>query len=535
MRDNDASFGGGIHNDGGTLAVTFSTISGNTAFNSGGGINLDPASGSNGTIQIVGSTISGNSTFSGNGGGIHAIGGADLTVSNSTIANNSAASLGGGLYLENTTAQLNSTIVAGNDDQRGFTDVVRSGGTLNADHSLFQTSTAGTINGTNTSNLTNVDPLLGPLEDSFNTGTGSGPQIHRLLPGSPAIDAGLNPLNLAHDQRGVGFARVRGFAADIGAVENETFAVIQSFVVGNGKTDRISVYGPAGAFRFDISAFGGDRAINKGLSVATGDVNGDGVEDVVVGATASRLGPVVKVFDGTTGTLLNTFFAFDPTFRGGINVAAGDVNGDGSADIVVGADTGRLNGPSVRIFNGNGAELGNLDPYAGLRHPGIRVAVGDVNGDGFGDIIAAPVKSSFGALIRVFSGESGRQIDNFLAYDDKRVRGVFVSAGDVNGDGIAEIITGADAGSASAVRAFSRPGFGQPSALLADFTVFASNFKGGVRVATADVNGDGIADIIAASGRSTTPQVVIFSGIGPAQLNSLSFTETEFRTGIYVG
>src|SRR5262249_5016676 len=73
-------------------------------------------------------------------------------------------------------------------------------------------------------------------------------------------------------------------------------------------------------------------AFPGGVSVAFGDVNADGHADIVVGAGAGT--PEVKVFDGTGGAPLMDFFAFSPSFLGGVSVAAGDINGDGHADIV---------------------------------------------------------------------------------------------------------------------------------------------------------------------------------------------------------
>jgi len=72
------------------------------------------------------------------------------------------------------------------------------------------------------------------------------------------------------------------------------------------------------------------------LSLAVADTNGNGVPDVVVGAGAG-VGPNVKVYDGSDNRLLGSFFAFDPSFRGRVTVAAEDINGDSRADIIVAA------------------------------------------------------------------------------------------------------------------------------------------------------------------------------------------------------
>src|SRR5205823_1720929 len=102
-----------------------------------------------------------------------------------------------------------------------------------------------------------------------------------------------------------------------------------------------------GQLKFDFLAY--DPGFTGRVRVAVGDVNGDGTPDIVT-ATGPGGGPDIHVYDGKTGNLIRRFFAYDPRFSGGEFVAAGDVNGDGYADVVIGADAG--GGPNVVVFNG---------------------------------------------------------------------------------------------------------------------------------------------------------------------------------------
>src|SRR5262249_10495328 len=97
-------------------------------------------------------------------------------------------------------------------------------------------------------------------------------------------------------------------------------------------------------------------------------------------------GPEVKVYAGPTRSLVFDFYAYDPRFPGGVRVAVGDVNGDGIPDIVTAPGPG--GGPDVRVFDGRtGAMIRDFMAYDFRFTGGVYVAVGDVNHDGFADII----------------------------------------------------------------------------------------------------------------------------------------------------
>ncbi len=251
IRNGNLTYGGGIFNSG-TLTVTASTLSGNSAGSEGGGIynygkltvNASTLSGNSalsrngggiyntdtGVLTVTASTLSGNSARIG-GGGIYNTNGAMLTVNASTLSGNSAG-LGGGIRNQSGTATLNNTIVA-NSGTGG-----ELFGTFAGSHNLIS---AGGL-----SNLTSTvigDPDLGPLAAN------GGPTLTHALPAdSPAINAGDNtliPAGLTTDQRG--HARVSGGTVDIGAFEastaSSTTAVGGTFVydgtphAGSGSVD----------------------------------------------------------------------------------------------------------------------------------------------------------------------------------------------------------------------------------------------------------------------------------------------------------
>src|SRR5207249_4020231 len=120
------------------------------------------------------------------------------------------------------------------------------------------------------------------------------------------------------------------------------------------------------------SFFAYGPAFTGGVYVAVGDVTGDGRPDIITGAGEGG-GPHVKVFDGVTGAEVRSFFAFNAGFTGGVRVAAADVDGDGTADIVCAAGPG--GGPHVIVFSGaTGAVIRSFFAYDINARFGVNVA-----------------------------------------------------------------------------------------------------------------------------------------------------------------
>lgn len=193
-------------------------------------------------------------------------------------------------------------------------------------------------------------------------------------------------------------------------------------VVGATSPAVLDVYGPRGDFKFSLAPYG--DSWTGGISVATGDVTGDGVMDIITGAGAGG-GPHVKVFDGATAAEVMNFFAFDASFSGGVNVAAGDVDGDGGVDIIVGA--GKTGGPHVKVFD----------------------------------------------------GQTGDMLRSFFAFDANSRNGVSVAAADFDNNGIAEIVTGSGVGERPEVHVY-----GAADAPISSFATFDNNFRTGSTVST---------------------------------------------------
>ena len=214
--------------------------------------------------------------------------------------------------------------------------------------------------------------------------------------------------------------------------------------------------------------------------------NGDGFADIIVGADAGG-GPNVAVYSGEDygQTLLTSFFAYDPNFTGGVRVSSGDVNGDGFADLICGAGAG--GGPNATVYSGQD------------------------NGQ-----------------TRLFS---------FFAFDSRFTGGIFVAGGDANVDGHADIFAGAGAGGGPDTAIFS----GLDGSLLANYFAFDASFAGGVRVGAA-VQPSGLARLVAVEGPQTkaqigtvsSPDVRFFEPLSAAVLDRFFAADPLFTGGLYV-
>jgi CSLREA domain-containing protein len=336
---------------GGTLIMDDSTVSGNkantlTAGAGGGGIYLF-----NTTATIRNTTVSGNSATNGGGIGIFS-GTATTLIQNSTIAFNTATTAGGGITRPATAVvTIESSVVSDNTAPTG-PDINGTISTMNV--SLVGNSAGLTIT-SSSGNLLDVAAKLGPLANN------GGPTLtHALLPGSPALNAGSNSASLTTDQRGAGFVRVSGAAADIGAFEFQQVKV-SSVIVNGGDKQRSRVTKldvtfdsaialPANAAdAFQLKRQGNDLPVNLIASVngnvvtltfTGGAVDGpsnsfsliDGRYTLTVLANQVNTGGLDGDGNGTTGD--NFVLIGDPAVAPKLFRLFGDADGNGLIDLL---------------------------------------------------------------------------------------------------------------------------------------------------------------------------------------------------------
>jgi uncharacterized protein (TIGR03118 family) len=292
----------------------------------------------------------------------------------------------------------------------------------------------------------------------------------------------------------------------------------------------------------------------------TADVNGDGIPDTILvtgPGGATRL-EVISGSDNKT-LLASPIDPFgDANFTGGAFVTAGDMDLDGRAEIVVTPDMG--GGPRAVVFDLSGTTLSVKANFFGIDDSafrgGARSSIGDVNGDGTMDLV---VVAGFGGgpRVSIFDGISvlagstpTKLVNDFFAFpgsDATTLRnGVFVAAGDFDGDGFADLAFGGGPGGGPRVLVVSgnllRQGMidaaeGSP---IANFFAFDGSQRGGVRLTTKEGDNDPRRELVVGSGDGQAPATIVFPGSTlqggtPPGTTTTPFTDATETNGVFVG
>jgi len=277
----------------------------------------------------------------------------------------------------------------------------------------------------------------------------------------------------------------------------------------------------------NITPFG---TFTGGVRVAVGDVNNDGFADIIAGAGPGGESRVVVISGEDYSTQLMSFFAYSPGFSGGVYVAAGNLDGDANIEIITGAGPGGAPHVAVFDFASGGTPVSSFYAYAEGFTGGVTVAAGNVDGVGTGEIITG-VAGGGSPHVKVFQ-LNGTLVSSFYAFNPTSLGGIFVAAGDLDGDGVAEIIVGPNTYPTADVNIFDvTTSVTQP---VSTFRPYSASFTGGVRVGTFDVDNDQLADIVTGPGPGGAPNVKVYNGSDLALLQSYYAVSVNQTTGIFV-
>lgn len=278
---------------------------------------------------------------------------------------------------------------------------------------------------------------------------------------------------------------------------------------------KISTPVPAPKQSYEMLPFGNFKG---GASVAAGNFGNNAT--IVTGAGPGG-GPHVKVLNNN-GDLINQFFAYPMAFKGGVDVAAGDIDGDGIDEIITGAGPG--GGPQVRILTASGIPIKSFFAYPLAFRGGVRVTAADIDNDGKAEIITGAGPGG-GPHVRVFKSD-GTPISGFMAYATTFKGGVDVAVKKSTNSSPARIITSALSLGGPHVRTFDT--LGTPDA---SFMAYAPEFRGGVKVSViASTDFIGSFQIVAVPASKGGPDIRIFDSLGNLTTSKKAF-EPWWRGG----
>jgi len=280
------------------------------------------------------------------------------------------------------------------------------------------------------------------------------------------------------------------------------------------------------------------------VNVAMGELTGDGIPDLVLAAGVGG-GPRVVAIDGSSRAIIRDFFAYDLTFRGGTSVTVFDVTRDTIADIIVGAGPG--GGPHVKVIDGSTFKvIKEFFVFDAGFSGGVSVAAGNVSIGPFTNVSQLPAivvgaGPGGGPNVRVFNASNldpattPSMLADFMAFDTGFRGGVKVAVGDVSISNFGpEIIVGAGPGGGPNVKAFN---VSNGTRVVADFFAYDINFRGGVNVAarsTATILASQLTDIFTGPGQGGGPRLRGFNFAGQRSFETF-FASTDSDTGITVG
>jgi hypothetical protein len=284
-------------------------------------------------------------------------------------------------------------------------------------------------------------------------------------------------------------------------------------VNGDGRNEIVTA--PAGGAWTELKVFDGrsyrrltsllpfkDAAWWAGAYVATGDTNGDGRDEIVEGLDAGCC-TTLHVLDATSGNDLFGFFPYGDHSEVGARVAAGDLNGDGTADVIA-VPLGSTRISAFRLSGG--APFRTIEAFGSEVGGPISIAAGNLTGDARAEIVAA-APTYAGAEVKIFNAATGTAETALYPYGGDSVSSVAVALGDVNGDGKRDIVLSADTPDGTEVKAVDVDGV-----QLADFYVLDASIVPGASVAAGDLDGDGKAEIVLGGGPTTAPWPPVANG-----------------------
>ena len=299
------------------------------------------------------------------------------------------------------------------------------------------------------------------------------------------------------------------------------FSTVTGNFRGTGQDEIVTLPGPGFGPHFKVFKADGtllsetivyDESFKGGLNAIAGDFNGDGLDEIAV-APLSDGGPQIMIYrmEGSELVLLDQFFAYDEAYRGGLNLASGNTDGSDRSSLILSPTSG--NTPHVKVFKYLDFAFtlkAHAFAYDEDFRGGVNIATGDLDGDSQAEVITAPAGEG-GPNIRVYSYSSGNLdlLDWEFTYDEDFHGGVNINTGDLNGDAQAELIVAPMSHGGPNVRVYTLQN--NNLSLLDWLFVYDEDFHGGLNVKAQDLNNDGKAELVVAPKAGGGPNLRVYN------------------------
>jgi len=272
-----------------------------------------------------------------------------------------------------------------------------------------------------------------------------------------------------------------GTHVDAGDLDNDGIAEVVAGT-GQGSQAAFRVFREDGTKLATIYPFG--TTSRAGVTIAVADVNGDGRDDIIAGAASRSAAVRVFTFDMVTAqaTQIAEIPKLSATYKSGYNVAADDLDLDGRAEIVI---SRRANSAGYRVFSYNDTttlvQESVVYAYDGKSfRSGLHVATGDINGDGRGEILTVASKGYY-ASIRAFT-DANELIGSFKPFSTAFFGGAVMTTLDINNDGVDEILTSPYSGAQPILRTFRYDTMNHVFTRLDSRNVYPATIRNGLRL-----------------------------------------------------
>lgn len=306
-------------------------------------------------------------------------------------------------------------------------------------------------------------------------------------------------------------------SGDVAAADLNGDGIMDFITVGQNSTfkSEVAVYLGQGDGDFvKHSTYVDSSGLAKSVKIV--DLNNDGIMDMATGGSLDTDGAAVILLGQGNGSFVKvaTYATESSTSH---DISFGDVNGDGYIDMVSAGLTDGLTGEAtVFIGNGNGT-FGEVGTYATQGSASRAVSLGDINGDGLLDLVTAGYGGA-GAGLTVFMGCGDGSFGTGTSYYTESWGSRSLALQDINGDGMLDIATAGNQGGSGAASVFINQGDGTFNKV----GTFATESSPGLMVQLGDVNGDGIVDLVSGGTNGSVGEATLFHGNGDGTFTRIS-------------